>query len=586
MMFKNSYLWLLIAAVLLVSVQVLGGIIYIYSFFPLVWDDSFLKGVEPNRDVLFYAIFLVMTTGLTALGVKLLLPKFNSPDVRSKFKFWLGLEVFWCFLIWFCFFKWTTYRYPFWNILMYENQGWLRPFFWAVCAGALLSKIFFSEIEHFYRRLQVLAAKESFLKHYIFLLQAVFIGAVGILLYIPKPQEVAALSFSWDQLNHLDHAAGWFIKHGWYVSYEQTIQILVMGAIAYVIGLFYFVRLWLGSWLLAAIGALLVIKVGMFYYGISPCTWVYPANTFLAHGWDIILFFWLWWVSVKYPKKFYVAAALTGLLLVWAWIKSNGHIGAAGLDNQPMMAPLRAREFFPFFMGFFVPVFYVFTLLVVQERLGAALCIYGLMIFINYLEYPLTGFYGAWIGPAVLVVLWWLKQILRSLTLLAQRAAYAGIFFLVLGALLTNRLMLTYPNVFFQDPKRFEREKGFYQNFSALSAPAGLIHQLVKEDQKVVLLSNFETALLMQAKRQPLFKDFPIMFSNFSSSPGGLNLKTKEQGLDLINSIAAENALYVFVDARMLASPAQGGLAAVLGYLKNHYQILTHQGFLVGLQRK
>ena len=128
-MAKNLYLWLFVAAVLLLSTQVFAVIIYIYSFVPLVWDDSFLKGVEPERESFFYAIFLMMTVALTVLGAKWFLPKLNSPAARSKFKLWLGLESVWCFLILFCFFKWTTYRYPFWNILAFENQGWLRPFF-------------------------------------------------------------------------------------------------------------------------------------------------------------------------------------------------------------------------------------------------------------------------------------------------------------------------------------------------------------------------------------------------------------------------------------------------------------------------
>jgi hypothetical protein len=117
-----------------------------------------------------------------------------------------------------------------------------------------------------------------------------------------------------------------------------------------------------------------------------------------------------------------------------------------------------------------------------------------------------------------------------------------------------------------------------------------LIRQLTKEDQKVVLLSNFETALLMQAHRQPLFRDFPVMFSSFNNAPGGLNLRTKKQCLELIDSMAEENALYVFIDGRLLALPPQvlgnSGLNEVMNFLKNHYTIYARQGFLVALQRR
>ena len=70
-----------------------------------------------------------------------------------------------------------------------------------------------------------------------------------------------------------------------------------MLAIAYIVGLFYFIRLWLKSWLLAAIGALLAIKMGMFYYGASLVFGSTPA----IHSWRMAgIFFYfsgLWFVS-------------------------------------------------------------------------------------------------------------------------------------------------------------------------------------------------------------------------------------------------------------------------------------------------
>ena len=177
-----------------------------------------------------------------------------------------------------------------------------------------------------------------------------------------------------------------------------------------------------------------------------------------------------------------------------------------------------------------------------------------------------------------------------SSTLIVQRGIYAGILLLVIGALLTNRLMLTYPNILFQDNERFDRRKEYYEHFDAIAQSASLIQQLTREDQKVVLLSNFETALLMQAQRQPFFKDFPVMFSSFSNGPGGLNLKTKKQCLDMINSMQEENALYVFVDQRLLALTPQdlgnSGLSAVLNYLRDSLSGIYPQGFLVALQRR
>jgi hypothetical protein len=586
---------------LLLSIQIIAIIIYIYSFipYPSFWSDPFLKGVEPERETLFYLIFLTGSVLLMALSVVFVLPKMNSPEFNRKFKFWLGLEGVWCFLMVFCFFKWTTYRYPFWNILPYENSAWLQPFFCVVCGGAILSKVFFYEIEVFFRRLQAYGAKKTCPRWFTAAAQVLFFLGIALLLYIPRPQDVTALSLAYDQWNHLDRFAGWFISKGWFISYEQCIQILVLISFVYLAGLFYFIRCWLKSWLLAAIGVLLTVKMGMFYYGSTPCIWVNPANTFLAHGWDIVLFFGLWIISNRQHKMFYGAASLAGGILVYGWFRSNGYLEGLGFDDQPMMAPLRVRQFFPFFMGYFVPLFYVFSLLMMMGkkdvqnsptmRLPVVICIYGLMIFVDYLEHPMIGFYGSLMVPAILVFLWWLDQGLISSTVLVRRGVFTGILILAAGALLTNRLMMVYPNIIYQDKDRFANERAYEENFNVITPSASLIQQLTREDQKVALLSNFEAALLMQAHRQPLFNDFPVMFSGISNGPGGLDLKTKEQCLGLINSLQEENALYVFVDQRLwsLGPQALGnsGLNAALSYLRDHYQEYTRQGFLVALQR-
>jgi hypothetical protein len=341
--------------------------------------------------------------------------------------------------------------------------------------------------------------------------------------------------------------------------------------------------------------------MGMFYYAASPCVWINPANTFLAHGWDIALFFGLWFCSFKYPRKFYMVSVLAGIFLIYCWFQGHGYIEALGFDDQPLMVPLRVRQFFPFFMGYFVPLFYVFSLLVLMGqkkvegfrdvRLPIVIGSYGLLIFVDYLEHPAIGYYGALMVPAILVILWWLKQWGTSSALAFRRVIYTGILLLVTGALLTNRLMLIYPDILFQYKERFAREEMFSDNFDTLSrSSAALIGQLTRDGQKVALLSNFETVLLMKAHRQPLFEDFPVMVSNLNQGPGSLNLETKEQALELINSLARENALYVFVDERLLALPPQAlvhsGLNAVLNYIHDHYQEYARQGFLVALGRK
>jgi len=595
---KNLNTWLLVTGALLLSIEIIALVIYASTFipYPSYWSDPFLKGVEPERETFFYLVFLAISFVLTGLGVKYVLPQMSSLGFCRKFKCGLVLEGIWCFLMVFCFFKWTTYRYPFWNILPFENSTWLQPFFCLVCGASLLSKIFFVEINACWQQVPSYAGMKSYPQHVVTTFQIIFWAFIFLLLYVPHPQDISALAFAFDQWNHLDPFTGWFIKQGWPINYEQSIMVLIGLCLAYLVGVFYLIRLWLHSWLLAAVGVLLTIKMGMFYDACAPCVWINPSNTFLAHGWDIFLLGGLWFVTHKYPKAFYSAAVLTGLVIVYGWFHAQGYMAMLGLDNQPLMAPLHVRQFFPFFMGYFVPLFYAVSLLVMmgQRNVGGSLariiCIYGLMIFTDYLERPTVGYYGSLMVPAILIFCWWLNQMFASATILLRRCVYGVILILALGALLTNRLMLTYPNIFFQDPKQFAQAKAFQERFHIIDQSADLIKQLTQENQKVALLSNFETAILMQAHREPLFDHFPIMYSSYTSNPGGLNLKTQKQCLRVIDDLKEENASYIFVDERIWSllpeALVSSGLSEILDYVRKHYQKYRAQGLLVALQRR
>ena len=135
----------MIAAVLLLSIQILAVVIYIYSFIPSLWNDPFLKGVEPRRDALFYAIFLGISVVLHGLGREMGFTQIGLTADLPQVQVLAGLGMPMVFFNRFLFFQMdhlplSFLEYP----CLMKIQGWLRPFFCVVCGLALISKIFLS----------------------------------------------------------------------------------------------------------------------------------------------------------------------------------------------------------------------------------------------------------------------------------------------------------------------------------------------------------------------------------------------------------------------------------------------------------
>lgn len=543
------------------SIYVLIIVSHIYSFIPIHWSVVIPKGLEPERENFFYLVFLFTAFAFMAAACVFIRPQLEQASKRLAWAQFLAVEFFWVCLLLFAYFKWLTYRYPFYPVLAYENGRWVLPFFYGLLTLSLLSKIFWMELRQFFNNFypKWLAFNLSPRFNRLALAGAV----VGIfLLLLPRVDEVVALSYWWDQFNHWDDfpLTRWLLLHG--MDYSRLVFMMFIAGVVYWGLLFFMLEWWLQSFWLAAFGVLLGLKMNLFHYGISPLGWLFPQQA------GIMPFSW------------------------------------QGMDNVPMYSALWGRQFFPFFMGFSIPVFYVFTFLLagavlINQRAFrqmipvVLIAAYGLFSYTGYISQPTLFHYGAGIVPLVVLLCFWLKYIVTRFIPHLRKVVFAVLAFAALGALLTNRLFVTYPHavpIYGQD---FKQECLMFKKSFDLTQDIALIQNLTSPKESVAIIGSFELTLLNQAKRRALFSHCPLMSSALmdSNSIRGLRLKTKEELLAAFNELERSRPPYVFIERKLLMLPEefyQGttGLAGLLKFVRNHYDPQTQGHYFVALKIK
>ena len=527
------------AFAVLEALQVLIITAHIYSFIPIRWKAAIPPGLEPERESFLYGVFL-LSTGLFAMAaMKWIFPRIQSPQALKQFLQFLAAEAVWIFLLLFAAFKWITYRYPFYNVLPYENGRWVGLFFYGVLVLSLLSKIFWPEILRLMRKFDVRwqAFTPSAAQ------RAMAYGAFAVLVWLlllPDTTDAVALSYVWDQFNHWDAwgPSRWFLQHGG--NYHQLVLILVLSTVVFWTAVFILVERWLKSFGLAALAVFLGIKMNLFHYGMAPLPWLFPKAVF------------------SWPLDFS------------SW---------QGLDNVAMYDALRVRLFFSFFMGFALPVFYVFNLLLRLPLVARLIAAYGALICVQYIARPALFSYGTVSLPAVLLLCFWIEQGGRRFLPRYKRVVFAALAIAAFGALLTNRVFVAYPhslNIYGQD---FSKERDAFSQAMDLSADAALVDRLSKPGDAVAVVGSFETALLKQAGRTAFFKHSPLVVSAPMSSGmvKGLRIKTKQELLNTLKELEANPPAHIFMEKKFSQLPQdfyQGpsGLAILLLWVANHYK--------------
>ncbi len=538
---------------ILEALQVLIITAHIYSFIPIHWPGPVPKGLEPERESFLYLIFLCAALVLMAAAFVFVRPQLEDRSKRRGWMHFLAVEALWLTLMLFAFFKGLTYRYPFYNVLPYENGRWVGPFFYGVVALSILSKVFWPEIRRFFDGFypQWLAFTPSVCQRRA--AGAAFAAFIFVLL-LPNGGDVSALSYVWDQFNHWDDffLSRWCLLRG--MGPSRMVFLLFVGVMIFWTALFFIVEEWLKSFWLAAFAVLLGVKLTLFHYGMAPAAWLFP-QAILRPGVDIA-----------------------------SW---------QGLGNVPMYDALRVREFFSFFMGFSLPVFYVFTLLSVRNTVTTMIAAYGLLTYTNYIAHPELFSYGAVAVPAVLLLCFWLDHLVGRFFPRIRKLVFAALALTALGALLTNRLFVTYPHAINMYGQDFSKERQFLEKSLDLTADAALIDAALKASEPAAVIGSFELPLLRQAGHPAFFKHAPLIMSTFLGSPSvrGLRLKTKDDLLDTIDQLEQAPPAHIFVEKKLFSLPQEfyqspAGTAMLLSFVRDHYEPAEQGKYFTAWRRK
>ncbi len=181
-------------------------------------------------------------------------------------------------------------------------------------------------------------------------------GAIVLLLiaclWVPDIQRVLGRVFVWDQFRNWDALImlpGWGDTQGqglnmdifssWGMGaviligrcskvlggfdYAHVLTVSMVMVIIYYGFLYGFLRVWLGSVLLAAAIVAVAVKIQMFHAGVSPLIWIFPQDTPLRHWLDIPIL-WCLWQHVRRFHGRYLAWAAAGIGAALAWAPSTG----------------------------------------------------------------------------------------------------------------------------------------------------------------------------------------------------------------------------------------------------------------------
>lgn len=194
------------------------------------------------------------------------------------------------------------------------------------------------------------------------------------------------------------------------------------------------------------------------------------------------------------------------------------------------------------------------------------------------------------------MVCYWIEKFVRSIS--EARATVVKIILVVAmtGALSSSYLVTFYPNIFnLAGNKPWKDEVQFYKQEFELKRDVALIDQLTSKDQKVALISSFETKLLMDAQRKPFFYYFPLIESTHMRLAHfrGTYLHTQGRLRKTLDQLTEQKPEYVFIEQKLFKRllPAQyyqahEALEALLKYLDTNYQPVQEGQYLVALKHR
>jgi len=277
-----------------------------------------------------------------------------------------------------------------------------------------------------------------------------------------------------------------------------------------------------------------------------------------------------------------------------------------GYGSLPYGDGLRDKQFFAFCMGFIIPAVYVLTAMIIgaflylrqreaSDMFIVYVCIYG-MAFYHYFVYrsAVTSYYVVCI-PFVFVLCFWLQQILKSVAQEWRRIILSVLVGLTFGALVTGYLFTVYPNGLNLAGLNWEQEVAYYQKEFNFKQDAALIDRLTSADERVAIISSFETKILMEADRKPFFYYFPMVWSEPMEKLDfqGTEIITIGRMQRTLKQLDDEKPAYVFIEKKLFLGQLPAvyyqhfqTLTILIRYLATRYEPFDQGQYLMALKRK
>ncbi len=539
---RNILLYL--GALLGVALEITAVAAHIFAYIPIHWGRPIPVGLQPERELNFYLLFLVLSACLGGVAWRFLNPLNLSVAAGRQLRLFCFLEGISVALIAFCFFKWVSYTYPFYPILSYENPTWLRPFFYAVLAFSLVSKIFFVEVSAYLDRLGSLA-----IPAYVRRLGVGIGGLILLGLLWPKASAVLALNHLYDGNRGLDT---WSMRLG--IEPVQVVFLMVLLLWGICVGYYLLLRR-LGLGALWAAGAVLgVVNLICFSVDIKPL-WLIPSGT-------------------------------NPLLLL------------QGMDNWPVFKPLQVRQFLPFFLNLIIPIYFLWHLIDVLSRVNnpfkdarfyivlAALAAHAFSLSSSMIgAYRFSAFFlMALLGRDAMLLV-------RPLSVLQQRVL--AMLWLLAAALLllTNRVFVVYPGIF-NPSATYQAEQRWQEGMTQFAQEAAMIKRLTRTKEQVLIVADQARSILNSAGRQSYHQGKPLYLSRIEGLglPGRLNFISKAEFLLWLGRLQDNPPHDIFIGTDILAARQgweQGSaMALLLDYVDRYYLPLEQAGRLQAFELK
>jgi hypothetical protein len=310
----NNLFWLTVL-VMVESIQLLIALIYVNTFFPSI---SLLQGqvlpewistLQPEREMLLYRIFIFTAIIFEAIAVYRFRSKLADAAWGRRLCRFLAVESLVLVLLGYVIFKILVYHHPY-----------LTQFFWpALLVLAVGVKLFWKSLSRMAIILVEFIDDPANSMPLTMMMDIAIPIVIFLVIYVPNQEGVLARMFIGEQFHHFNTlimVPAWASSMGcllnvdvnaqygvgmpmmigvmakWMggVSYGHILFLLIAITIVYYWLVYGFLRKWLKSSLLAAIGIIIGLKWQMFHTGMYPFIFGIPNGLVVRYCWDIIFF--------------------------------------------------------------------------------------------------------------------------------------------------------------------------------------------------------------------------------------------------------------------------------------------------------